>query len=46
MTFSIIGSSNAITYKDIFTLIKANRLWKGATANGTDMVFGVPKDTS
>lgn len=42
-TFSIIGSSNALTYKDIFTLIKANRLWKGATANNTDMVFAVPK---
>ena len=42
-TFSMIGNSNAITYKDIFALIKANRLWKGATANNTDMVFGVPK---
>lgn len=38
-TFSIIGTSNALTYKDIFTLIKANRLWKGATANNTDIVF-------
>jgi hypothetical protein len=26
-------------------LIKENRLWKGATANSTDMVFGVPKGT-
>lgn len=42
-TFSMIGNSNAITYKDIFALIRANRLWKGATANNTDMVFGVPK---
>ena len=42
-TFSMIGNSNAITYKDIFTFIKENRLWKGATANSTDMVFGVPK---
>lgn len=41
--FSIIGSNNAVTYKEIFPLIKANRLWKGATANATDMVFGVPK---
>lgn len=41
--FSIIGSSNAITYKEIFPLIKGNKLWKGATANNTDMVFGVPK---
>lgn len=41
--FSIIGSGNAVTTKDLFALIKANRLWKGATANNTDMVFGVPK---
>jgi hypothetical protein len=41
--FSIIGNSNATTYKDIFPLIRANQLWKGATANSTDMVFGVPK---
>lgn len=44
--FSVIGSNNAITYKEIFPLIKDNRLWKGATANNTDMVFGVPKGTA
>ena len=27
----------------MFPLIQANRLWKGATGNQTDMVFGVPK---
>ena len=27
--FLIIGNMNAITYKEIFTLIKANRLWPG-----------------
>ncbi|MEE6296865.1 adenine-specific methyltransferase EcoRI family protein [Georgenia wangjunii] len=41
--FSVIGNSAATTYVDIFPLIKENRLWKGATANNTDMVFGVPK---
>lgn len=41
--FSIIGSNNVITYKEVFPLIQQNRLWKGATANSTDMVFGVPK---
>lgn len=41
--FSIIGSGNAVTTKDLFARIKANQLWKGATANNTDMVFGVPK---
>lgn len=41
--FSVIGNSQAVTYKEIFPLFKAIRLWKGATANNTDMVFGVPK---
>lgn len=41
--FSIIGTGNAVSYKEIFPLIKANRLWKGATGSSTDMVFGVPK---
>ena len=41
--FSIIGNSNAVTYVETFPLIQGNRLWKGATANNTDMVFGVPK---
>ena len=41
--FSVVGSNNAITYKELFPLIKNNRLWKGATANNTDMVFAVPK---
>jgi hypothetical protein len=43
--FVIIGNMNAITYKEIFPLIKANRLWLGATGNGSDMVFAVPNDT-
>lgn len=43
--FAIIGSNNAITYAEVFPYIKANELWKGATANSTDMVFGVPKGT-
>lgn len=40
--FVIIGNMNAITYKEIFPLIKANRLWLGATGHGSDMVFAVP----
>lgn len=39
----IIGSQNAITYKEIFPLLKENRLWIGATNNGQDMVFEVPE---
>lgn len=41
--FSVIGNSNAVTYVETFPLIKRNQLWKGATANSTDMVFAVPK---
>ncbi|GHV27819.1 putative adenine-specific methylase [Spirochaetia bacterium] len=43
--FLIIGNMNAITYKEVFPLIKDNRVWLGATGNGNDMVFGVPKGT-
>lgn len=41
--FVMIGNSNAITYKSVFPLIKENKLWLGATANGTDLVFRVPE---
>ena len=41
----IIGNTNAITYKEIFPLIKDNLLWLGATGFSTDMVFGVPEGT-
>lgn len=41
--FSVVGSNNAITYAEVFPHIRDNRLWKGATANSSDMVFGVPK---
>ena len=41
--FSIIGNMNAITYKEVFPLIKDNKIWLGATANGKDMVFAVPE---
>lgn len=41
----MIGNTNAITYKEVFPLIKNNRLWLGATGFSTDMVFGVPEGT-
>jgi len=41
--FSVIGTNNAITYNEVFPHIIANELWKGATGNSSDMVFGVPK---
>lgn len=43
--FSVIGNNNAVTYKDVFAHIQADRLWKGVTANSSDMVFAVPKGT-
>ena len=42
--FLIIGNKNAITYKDIFKLIKENKVWIGVTPMGTDMLFDVPKE--
>lgn len=42
VAFSIIGNTNTITYKEVYPLIKDNRLWLGATGNSNDMVFRVP----
>ena len=43
--FLVIGNMNAITYKEIFPLIKENKMWIGATGFLNDMVFGVPEGT-
>ncbi len=40
--FVLIGNMNAITYKESFRLIQTDRMWLGATSNGSDMVFAVP----
>jgi len=40
--FLIIGNMNAITYKEIFPLIKENKMWLGATNFNTGMYFKVP----
>jgi len=42
--FVIIGNKNAITYKEMFGLIKGNKVWVGYTPMGTDMLFNIPKD--
>jgi hypothetical protein len=42
--FLVIGNMNAITYKEVFPLLKENKVWLGATGNGSDMVFAVPKE--
>ncbi len=41
--FLIVGSQNAITYKEIFPLIKDNQMWLGVTPKGQDMLFDVPE---
>ena len=40
--FIIIGNVNAITYKEIFPLIKDNQLWMGASIHSGDRAFYVP----
>lgn len=40
--FIIIGSQNAITYQEIFSLFRQNRVWLGY--NSGDMSFTVPAD--
>jgi hypothetical protein len=42
--FLIIGNVNAISYKEIFSLIKDNKLWLGASIHSGDREFGVPND--
>ena len=44
--FLIIANKNAITYKEIFPLIKGNELWMGVTPMGTDMLFDVPPEVA
>ena len=42
--FLVIGNKNAMTYKEVFPLIKENRLWIGPTILSGDREFMVPKD--
>lgn len=42
--FVIIGSKNVITYKEVFSLIKANKMWVGTTSFNKDMLFISPKE--
>ncbi len=40
--FLIIGNINAITYKEIFPLIKNNKMWLGCSIHSGDREFQVP----
>ena len=42
--FIIIGNVNAITYKEVFPLIKDNKLWIGPSIHSGDRKFNVPDD--
>ncbi len=42
--FIILGNVNAITYKEVFPLIKDNKLWLGYSIHSGDRKFYVPKD--
>lgn len=40
--FLIIGNMNAITYKEVFPLIKENKMWFGPSISSGDREFRVP----
>ena len=46
--FVIVGSTNAITYKEVFPLLKDNRVWlgynEGGSRKGNSMFFIVPAE--
>jgi hypothetical protein len=42
--FLIIGNVNAITYKEVFPLIRNNKIWFGTSIHSGDREFRVPDD--
>lgn len=42
--FLIIGNLNAITYKEVFPLIKDNKIWLGPSITSGDREFAIPKE--
>jgi hypothetical protein len=40
--FLIIGNYNAVTYKEIFPLIKENKMWLGVSLDGRNVWFEIP----
>ena len=44
--FVIIGPKNAITYKEIFPLIRETRLWLGSGFGNGNAYFSIPSETS
>lgn len=42
--FIILGNQNAPTYKEVFPLIKSNKLWYGASIHSGGVDFRIPDD--
>ena len=42
--FLIVGNKNAITYKEVFPLVKESRMWVGHTPMSKDLLFDLPED--
>lgn len=42
--FVIIGNMNAVTYKEVFPLIKENKIWYGPSISSGDREFGIPDE--
>lgn len=42
--FIIIGNINCVTYKEVFPLIKDNKVWLGYSIHSGDREFGVPDE--
>lgn len=40
--FIILGNMNAVTYKEVFPLFRANQIWYGPSISSGDREFGVP----
>lgn len=43
-SFLIVGNMNAITYKEVFPLLKENKIWLGCRSLNRDMYFDVPEN--
>ena len=42
--FLIVGNQNAMAYKEVFPLVRENRIWLGIEPGGKDMLFDVTKE--
>lgn len=42
--FIILGNKNCITYKEVFPLLRDDKIWIGVTPMGRDLLFDLPVD--